>query len=77
MVLIYVGIKHYRNVFLSNAEKWKRQLNSVIQAVTKHCFPAYQDFGLLMFQVLNLLKVGKLTLFVKQWKSESKVLFYK
>lgn len=77
MVLIYVGIKHYRNVFLCNAEKWKRQLNSVIVAVIKHCFPACEDFGLLVFQVLDLLKVVNHALFVKQWKAGSKVLFCK
>lgn len=46
------------------------------QAVIKHCFPACEGFGLLMCQVLNILKVGNRALFVKQWKSGSKVLFY-
>lgn len=35
-----------------------RQLNSAIQAVVKHGCPAYEGFGLLMFQILNLLKEG-------------------
>lgn len=65
------------NTSLSNAEKWKRQLNSVIQAVVQHGCPAYEDFGLLMFQILNLLKEGNHAFFVRQWKRECKLVFYK